>query len=325
MITKENKYMSKDYTNCIRGIFAILVVIHHLYQYSGLFNGTYIGALLQLSGALSVSVFFFFSGYGLMFSSNKDNYTDTFFRKRFLPLYCFYIILIILYSLWTLLLERSISPKLVVQSFFFGGTVVTNGWYLQVTFIVYLLFLLSLKIFESSKIRILSLSIAIFAYCVFCCLFDLSIFWYQTIPCFILGMIYCYNKKWIDTLLTKQVWLIFISSGFLFAICIILSKLSSIGIIFDVLYSLFFVSAMITLSYILCNTPIIKNKFFALCGNYSLEIYVTHGLFLRLIKFKYLENKLIYILVVIVGTIVASVIMKKIHTKIVSLFSNTKK
>ena len=73
MITKENKYMSKDYTNCIRGIFAILVVIHHLYQYSGLFNGTYIGVLLQLSGALSVSVFFFFSGYGLMFSSNKDN------------------------------------------------------------------------------------------------------------------------------------------------------------------------------------------------------------------------------------------------------------
>jgi len=317
---KDNKYMSKEYTNCLRGIFAILVVIHHLYQYSGLLHGTYIGKILQLCGFLSVAMFFFFSGYGLMFSSNKKNYIEQFFRKRFLPLYCFYVVLIILYSFWTLLLETAISPRKIVQSFFFGETIVTNGWYLQATFIVYLLYLFCFKIFKTNKARILSIGVAIFSYCVFCYLIDLGINWYQTVPCIVLGMVYCYKKNWIDTILGKRVWTIFVLSLMSFVVCVMLSELSRIDVVFDVLYSIFFVCATITLSYILYNTSIINNKLFALCGNYSLEIYVAHGFFLRLIQLKYIENKLMYILTVIICTIITSVVMKIIYAKIVSLF-----
>lgn len=305
----------------MRGLFAILVVIHHLYQYSGLFRGTYIGVILQLIGYLSVAMFFFLSGYGLMFSANKKNYIEFFFRNKFLPLYCFYVVLIILYSLWTLLLEKSVSPQLVVQSFFFGGTVITNGWYLQATFVVYLLYLFCFKKLKSSKMRILSMGIAILAYCTLCYLFDLGIYWYQTIPCIVLGMVYCSKKEWIDRLLTRYVRIVFITSSLLFAVCFLLSALSGIAVIFNVLYSLFFVCAMITLSYILGNTSIINNRFLALCGDYSLEIYVAHGFFLRLIRLGYIENLLIYVFVVIIGTIITAVIMKMIYSKIVLLFS----
>lgn len=317
---KETKYMSKDYTNYLRGIFAILVVIHHLYQYTGLFSGTYIGTILQLFGFLSVAMFLFFSGYGLMLSANRKNYIKQFFCKRFLPLYFFYVFLIILYSLWTIILEKSLSPQQVVQSFFFGGTIVTNGWYLQVTFFVYLLYFFVFKIFKSSKMQILSFGIGIFAYCIFCLLLKLGINWYQTIPCVLFGMVYCYKKEFIDARLKKYAWIIFILCSMLFTACFILSAIGNIDVIFDMLYSLFFVCAMITLSYILCNTSLIENKFTKLCGKYSLEIYVTHGLFLRLIKLGYIKNVFLYIIVVIIGTIVMSAIIKKVYIKIVMFF-----
>ena len=313
---KEIKYLSKEYTNCLRGIFAILVVIHHLYQYTGLLRQSYLGAILQLCGFLSVSVFFFLSGYGLMLSSKKANYVDQFLRTRFLPLYCFYIILIILYSLWTLILEKSCSPKEIIQSFFWGGTVVTNGWYLQATFISYLFYYFSFNVFSKAKLQLLSFGLFIFAYCIFCHLIGLGSNWYQTIPCMFLGMLFSYKKADIDEIFDKHIWIIFIASSLSFVICLLLSKLSSIEAVFTTLYLMFFVCSTVALSYLLYNTSLINNYFFALCGNYSLEIYVSHGFFLRLIKLNYIENILIYILVVVVGTILTSIILKLIYTKI---------
>ena len=55
------------------------------------------------------------------------------------------------------------------------------------------------------------------------------------------------------------------------------------------------------------------------------KIYVTHGLFLRLIKLKYIEQIHIYIIVVIIGTILMSIIMKRIYIIIVSLFKKVYK
>lgn len=315
----ETKYMSKEYTNCLRGIFSISVVIHHLYQYSGLFRGMYIGTIFQLLGCLSVAMFFFFSGYGLMFSSKKENYIDEFLGKRFLPLYCFYVFLIILYSIWTFLLEGEFSFKLFIQSFFFGSTMVTNGWYLQTTFVVYLLYLFTFKNFKFYKMQLFIFGICIFVYCIVCHLIDMAINWYQTIPCMVLGMIFFCRKDYIDNQLKKHAWVILSLCSILFVVCVALSR---IHVIFHVLYSLSFVCCMISLSYILANTSLIHNRFFTLCGNYSLEIYVTHGLFLKLIKLEYLAKMpiYVYIFLVIVGTILMSVVVKKIYTTIVLAF-----
>lgn len=315
---KNNQYLSKEHTNCLRGIFAIVVIIHHLYQYTRLFSGTLLGEFLQLSGSLAVAMFFFFSGYGLMFSANKKNYIQNFFRNRFLPLYCFYIVLVVLYSLWTLLLERSISPKWVIQSFFFGNTVVTNGWYLQVIFVLYLLYLLIFKIFKSPKIQILLFGIASVFYMALGFWLHLNVWWYQTVFCMVFGMVYCYKKDMINIILAKYAWEIFILTGILFTR---IDMINGVSVLFYTVFSLFFICFVLSFSYILHDTPIINNSFFSLCGKYSLELYVSHGFFLRLIKLNIIENKFIYIFVVIVGTIVMSAIMKKVYIKITNLFS----
>lgn len=316
---KRDKYLSKEYTNCVRGICAIVVIIHHLYQRTGLFSEIYIGELLQLSGALAVSVFFFFSGYGLMLSSQKKNYVKNFFRNKFLPLYCFYVFLIILYSFWTLCIEHTIPLIELVKSFLFGATVVSNGWYLQATFVLYLVYLFSFSVFNDTNMRILSVAVSILVYCIFCRFIGLGAWWYQTIPCVILGMLYCYNKPRIDIVLNKHVWKVFIASSVLFAIFYKIVTLYLKEPMYHTIYFVAFVCATISISYILCDTPIIRNSFFALCGKYSLEMYVSHGFFLRLIEFKFFNNKFIYILTVVIGTIIVSFIMKKIFTNIIPL------
>ena len=59
-----NLNLTKENTLALKGIFAIIVLVHHIYQYSLLVDG-HVGWMLQASGWLSVSIFFFLSGYGL--------------------------------------------------------------------------------------------------------------------------------------------------------------------------------------------------------------------------------------------------------------------
>lgn len=312
----ENNYLSKDYTNCLRGIFAILVVIHHLYQYSGLLSGTLVGGLLQLLGSLSVAMFFFFSGYGLMYSSGKENYTANFIKNRFIPLYDFYAVLVALYAVWTYFIEGTFSPEKIVQSFLFGGTVVTNGWYMQATFMLYILFFLVFNYIKTPKNRLIVFGVCIVIYCAYCYCRGLSYWWYSTAPCMFVGMLWCYFKDSIDKLLEKYSYLVFALFSIMFIIFVVLSKLGILNTICDMMYPAFFVGSAISLSYILANTPVINNPFFTLCGRYSLEIYLTHGFFLRLIKANIITDVFLFIVVVIVGTILASIVMKMLYTKI---------
>ncbi len=313
----ENNYMSKEYTNCVRGIFAILVVVHHIYQKSGFLFGTFMETILRALGYLCVAMFFFYSGYGLMLSSRKENYLNSFFKKRFAPLYIFYVIVVILYTLWTLLVDGVIPFKRVGQSFLFGGTIITNGWYMQTTFVSYILYFFCFKIFKSPQAKIGAFGITIIAYCAICALCGLENYWFQTIPCMVLGMVFCYKKGAIDEILKNHKWLILILSAVLYVGCFALSALTNGFILFNVLYTLIFVCFAVTLSYILRNTSIIYNKFFGVCGNYSLEIYLAHGFFIRLIK--YMPNIFLYIAVVFGGTFVVSILMKLIYKQILRL------
>lgn len=317
---KENKYLSKEYTNSLKGICAILVVIHHIYQYIGLSSNYLIIIVLQLIGFLSVAIFFFLSGYGLMYSSNKKDYIKNFFIKKILPFYLFCILLINLYCFVTLLLEKEYSPQKLIQSFFFGSTIITNGWYLQAILVIYILYFIIFKLIKSDKKRILAFGICIAIYCLICHFIGLGINWYQTIPCVVLGMIVCKNKDRLDKCLNKNSWLIFIFSTVLFILSYAISAVTNIAVFFNMLYSLFFVFAMVAFSYIICNTKLISNRLTSLCGDYSLEIYVSHGFFLKLYKLKYITNPVVFIFIVIIGTVVVSFILKKVYKKIYNLF-----
>ena len=64
--------LSKDKCNCLKGVFAMVVLLHHLKQHSGVFSDYAVPSIIfQAMGYLSVAVFFFISGYGLAISWQK--------------------------------------------------------------------------------------------------------------------------------------------------------------------------------------------------------------------------------------------------------------
>lgn len=58
---RDNTYSSQT-MNCVKGIFAIMIVLFHLSQH---INGGVLFKVIGDTGYLSVAVFFFISGYGM--------------------------------------------------------------------------------------------------------------------------------------------------------------------------------------------------------------------------------------------------------------------
>ncbi len=319
---EQMKYLSKESTKCMKGIFAIFVLVHHLYQYSGFFRGTYLGEIFQAMGYLSVGMFFFFTGYGLMFSTrNKKNYMNDFLSKRFLPLYAFYVVLIFLFTLYGILLGNGFSITLFVKSFLFGETIVPLGWYFQVAFLVYLLFYFIYRLFKDSKTQVFILTVCLILYCIISNYCGLVTTRYESVFCVVLGMIFLLEKERIDDIFNKKALLIMLCSGLLFSICLIGSYIFPLRIMFKIASTLLFAIATISLAFLLQNTSIVCNKLTAILGVYSLEIYVSQGFMLVLRKAAnfHIDNPYIFVLCTILGTFAISYVMKIIYDQVVKL------
>ena len=192
--TLENRQagISSDCSNCLKGIFAICVLIHHLYQHCGLLHQTIIGGCLQAAGYLSVSCFFFLSGYGLYASymSKGETYINGFLKRKIAPFYCLILFFTVIYFVEGILTGQTFSAGIMLKSVTFGGTIIGNGWYLQVQLLLYLFFLATFRMVKDGRLRILF----IFGECLlFCtCLYALgySSTWFESVLAFPVGMMW---------------------------------------------------------------------------------------------------------------------------------------
>lgn len=66
-------YFSRNVTEHLKGYLAIAVLLHHIFQKTDLISHTsLLGFFCQSVGYYCVSMFLFISGYGLMYSYNKN-------------------------------------------------------------------------------------------------------------------------------------------------------------------------------------------------------------------------------------------------------------
>lgn len=71
-----NDVLDKYNSNKIKGLLALLIIIHHLSIY---IKETILLKVFTIVGVIAVSAFFFYSGYGLMTSYlKKENYLKDF-------------------------------------------------------------------------------------------------------------------------------------------------------------------------------------------------------------------------------------------------------
>lgn len=148
----------------LQALACIGVVLHHVTQEITGFGVINKGPITIFNsiGILFTSLFFFFSGYGLIISvRTKEAYLKTFLWKR-LPtiLVPFWIANIIAVLVRIFYMQLPMDTKDIIQ-YVLGLVLINgNGWYIVEIFFLYLAFYLIFKVCKNQKIALVLLSIA---------------------------------------------------------------------------------------------------------------------------------------------------------------------
>ncbi len=246
--------------------------------------------------------------------SKGREYVKEFPLKRLLPYYCTYLMLCLIYSLFRLIFLDGVTLKLLLSSLFWGSTVVGNGWYLQVQFLLYIMFYFSYRWVENKKIAFGILSTFIASYILFCLYIQMVTTWYESCLAFLLGIFWGTHKEKIEGCIFKKYGVFLISTSICFCVAIIgmrLFKNEVVSVLFKMSSSVVFCPLVILTFYKIKINNIVMRKI----GNYSFGIYVMQGIPLDLFHSQriYLHNDWLYFSAVLIVTLILTVIFEPIH------------
>lgn len=308
--SNKNTYLAKESTDCIKGFFALVVVLAHIRGQLPVFNNTMVGQLLTAAGYLSVAIFFFISGYGIeaSYKTKGDKYVVNFHKNRIIPFYFSYLLVLVIYLLFYMLLGKmgEVNGALIVRSIFLQGTIVQNGWYIETIILFYIVFWVGYCNVKKKNRRILIVFLGVVLYCAWCIVDKRGPYSYVSVFAFPLGIIWCECQTKLDRIFAKKkneilgVLIVFAT----FCVTLIGGNIpiftKPIMLTLRCFSSIVFVVLVLLVSRILR----INNFILRFLGKISCEIYVFHGLFLVLYKEVFnIEKAGMYILVVMVSSI----------------------
>ena len=221
--------LSVENSKCLKGIFAIIIVISHIRSTTTVLNNSPIGMILTAAGYLSVAMYFFMSGYGLSISKWKkgDAYIREFPLKRILNFYIKYLLFSLVYFIVALILNPSVLSFLSLKYLVFLDVIIQNGWYLSAVMIVYLLFYLVERIINKGIIIDSLIIYSMYVLIVFL-LFNKEIkLFCQSSISLLLGMCFPRFEEWFyRTIGNKKYLLLYLSVFVGFCITLLLGNLS---------------------------------------------------------------------------------------------------
>lgn len=139
---RENSCLDKTNMNVLKGIACVLVIISHISLQLG---GKGILTLTSSVGYLAVGVFFFSSGYGLMYSFiNKGNYLKGFIKKRILKILVPFWIVNIVFLLIDIVVNEQHYAYLDIVKYILGIKLICgHDWFIVFLMCFYVLFWLA--------------------------------------------------------------------------------------------------------------------------------------------------------------------------------------
>ena len=316
--------LSIQKTNALKGILAICVLISHLYSIFHFENKILNWVVGSLMGYLSVSLFFFLSGYGLesSYEKKKDIYIEKFMKRKIIPFYTIYIILVGIYVGMRFIIGENISVSDIMKSLIYGGTEVKFGWFLQTILVLYLIFWISFQVNvcggRGEKYKILLCTIGEIVFCIGSYVFEMDTTWYATSVCFLLGVYWKYfEKRIIKKMERLAVRIAFVGVCLCFAgIGILIANNLFSGRSSDMM-QIMVTSIFFTIAFILIVVDInIENIITDRLGKISFEIYVLQGLFFILVEQLKIKSPVLSVLLICVGTIGLSVFVQPIFSRI---------
>ncbi|MDO4331534.1 MAG: acyltransferase family protein [Eubacteriales bacterium] len=333
----------------LRGFFMLLIVFHHISQ-----QLTHPGSLklLQDSGLLFVSFFFFLSGYGLMKSHLRNtDYFHVFFKRRYSKLLVPFFLCNLIYLGVDLLFGASYTPAFFIKCLLGLYLINTHAWFILTLALFYLFFFLIFRFVKKSSLQYALLFLFQISYAAFCmqrgtgwALFE-GPWWFNSSILFLIGVLFAGFEADIVPVLKKN-----------YGIFLSLSSLS--------FFLFFFISVYVTdeFPYRIQDTsllsPLILNSWFNLCwqslaviffcltillftlkikcsnsclvllGKISMELYLIHGLFIQLLKGQLctVQNDYLFIFAVLLCSVAAACLLHSpLHFLTAKTFDELKK
>lgn len=265
----------------LRGLLAILIVFHHVGQTkAGYITG--ISWIFSNIGLQIVAVFFMISGYGLYVSFKKKGlaYLDGFLGKRYSKVLPIFIALSIFCFLFVLYKGSTVSEQF--QKYITGVTPLPYSWFIYAIIYVYAAFYLAARFGKTlMNTGLLFTAFLVLYVIVMRYLIDFPSYWYLSILCTSGGYFIGYYEKTFEACIAKHRILSFGAViAFLFISFCAMYKILSLG---TPLTSLWLIAQALSVYVIIRALGMINWKFLVWVGGFSLELYLVHGIFVKML------------------------------------------
>lgn len=290
--------ISIDSCNCLKGLIAISVVLHHIAQSRDVFI---LKELFGPLGSVAVGCFFFISGYGLYasYSIKKQSYLDGFILKRFRKLMVPFIFVILLYQLVNQGSYEKIFSGLVVGN---SDYLLPYSWYIFCAILFYYAFYFIFKYILNEKIKIFSVFIfTLIFYFVLRFVLNWPGFWSGSLFLFPIGVFFKYSERYLKKM--SGLHIIMFSLWITTLIIILyLTNIKYIGII-EICCSSFAIILPLTILNI-------SSKNLIFLGSISYEIYLVQGVIFYLLRRNNVGNNISFVFMSVGFIIVLACIVK---------------
>lgn len=311
--TKEEKYLDKKQTENIKGIFIILVLFSHFnsyVKYDSSLDLEYL-KIINWFGQAMVAPFLFYSGYGIMeqIKNNGKKYIKKIPKKRILTTLIKFDLAVIIYLILNIILNNRLKISQIILSLIGWESLGNSNWYIFVILILYLITYISFIITNKKKISLLITTILSFLYMIIFYKFNIKpVFWYDTVPCFILGLYYSHYKETISKYINYNK-ITYILSLIILMFSTLLFKHYSRILVFNIMFNISFILTIIIISIKIS----INSKTLSWCGKHLFEIYILQRI--PMIIFSKITPQLsiyLYFILSLIGTILLTIIFKKL-------------
>ena len=279
-------YMGTAQTGSIKGIFAMIILFSHLRSYltvtapADLLYCT----VLDLIGQLMVTLFFFYSGYGILESfRHKPDYMGSFFKNRILKTLLHFDMAVLLFLILSLLLGQTYPPKTYLLCWVGWTSLGNSNWFIFDMLALYLVTWPALLLSGRTRRKPLwaCLLTTAFSLILWVVLRELrsggwGTIWYNTILCYPLGMWYSLVRERLDDLWQRRKGLSWLSL-FLVIICFVGCALLYRRTGRVTVYSLY--ACVFSLLIVLITTKVkVDNPILRWLGEISFSIYILQRL-----------------------------------------------
>lgn len=194
-------YLGREQCDSVKGIFILTVFFSHFMQYVSMAGGH--AYSLQL-GQMIVTLFLFYSGYGVMESIKKKGYeyVKSMPKRRILTTLLNFDVAVLMFIVLDLVLGRSITLRQSLLSFVCWESVGNSNWYIFAIICSYVAaFVACYKLRFRQWGGVISL-VLLAGYVVIMSRYKGS-WWYDTILCFPVGMMYSQYRPRIEAIAAR--------------------------------------------------------------------------------------------------------------------------